>query len=113
MDDVMSKVFACRKDELEPGDARRIDFPDRKPVAVFNVDGSFYATDDTCTHGEASLSDGFVEGCVVECPFHSGTFDVCTGKALTHPVTESLKVYPIRIEGDAVYVVIGDESGAD
>ncbi len=109
MDQVMNKVFACKTTELQPGDARRIDLPDQPPVAVFNVDGNFYATDDTCTHGDASLSEGFMEGCVIECPFHSGTFDVCTGKALTHPVTKSLKVYPIRIEEGSVFVVLDDE----
>lgn len=104
----MNKVFACKTTDLQPGDACRVELPDHPPVAVFNVEGKFYATDDTCTHGDASLSDGFMEGCVIECPFHSGTFDVCTGKALTHPVTQSLKVYPIRIEEGGVFVVVGD-----
>jgi nitrite reductase/ring-hydroxylating ferredoxin subunit len=108
----MNKVFACNTADLQPGDGRRIDVPDHTPVAVFNVDGKFYAADDTCTHGDASLSDGFMEGCIIECPFHAGTFDVCTGKALTHPVTKSLQVYPIQIEDGRVFIVLGDD-GSD
>jgi nitrite reductase/ring-hydroxylating ferredoxin subunit len=103
-----TKVYACKAADVRPGDAVRIVEARHAPVAVFNVDGRFYATDDRCTHGEASLSDGFLEGCVVECPFHAGTFDVCTGQALTHPVTESLRTYPIRIEDGNVFVMLDE-----
>jgi nitrite reductase/ring-hydroxylating ferredoxin subunit len=106
MDKAVDEVFVCKKSELKPGDGYKVTLPDHSPVAVFNVNGELYATDDTCTHGEASLSDGFLEGCVVECPFHGGTFDVRTGKALTYPVTEPLKTYPLKIEGDYVYVMV-------
>ena len=48
-------------------------------IAVFNVDGDLYAIDDTCTHQDASLSDGWLEGCAVECPLHAACFDLRTG----------------------------------
>ena len=63
-----------------------------------------YATDNRCTHGDALLSDGFLEGNQIECPFHQGRFDVCTGKALCAPWTEDIRVYPVRIENKRVLV---------
>jgi naphthalene 1,2-dioxygenase system ferredoxin subunit len=68
------------------------------------VQGELYATDNLCTHGAARLSDGFLEGREIECPFHQGRFDVCTGKALCAPLTENIRVYPVRIENKRVFV---------
>jgi nitrite reductase/ring-hydroxylating ferredoxin subunit len=75
-------------------------------VALFRVGDQFYATDDICTHAEASLSDGYVDGDVVECPFHSARFCIRTGKALSLPASEPLKTYPVKIEDGAVCVDI-------
>lgn len=102
----VSKVFACRAGDLAAGDAVRVTPAGQAAVAVFNVDGQFYATADRCTHGEASLSDGFLEGCVVECPFHAGTFDVCTGQALGYPASDALRTHPICIEDGNVFVLL-------
>jgi naphthalene 1,2-dioxygenase system ferredoxin subunit len=68
------------------------------------VDGEVFASDNRCTHGDALLSDGFLEGNVIECPFHQGRFDVCTGKALCAPLTEDIRVYPVRIENKRIWV---------
>ncbi|MFN6060721.1 MAG: non-heme iron oxygenase ferredoxin subunit, partial [Burkholderiales bacterium] len=65
-----------------------------KEIALYEVQGELYATDNLCTHGAARLSDGFLEGREIECPFHQGRFDVCTGKALCAPLTENIRVYP-------------------
>ncbi len=77
-------------------------------IAIFNVGGKFYATHDICTHEFATLSEGFVEGDVIECPLHAGTFHIPTGKALSPPVTEDLRTYPVKVEGDDIYVGIPD-----
>jgi naphthalene 1,2-dioxygenase ferredoxin component len=69
-----------------------------KDIALFEVEGEVFATDNTCTHGHARLSDGFLEGREIECPLHQGRFDVCTGKALCAPLTEGIKSYAVRIE---------------
>jgi nitrite reductase/ring-hydroxylating ferredoxin subunit len=95
-------VVACKVAEVPPGEGKRIELPGRAPIAVFNVGGRFYAIDDTCTHGEASLCEGFADGTVVECPFHAGTFDLVTGKALTFPATEPVRAYAARVEGEDV-----------
>jgi nitrite reductase/ring-hydroxylating ferredoxin subunit len=103
----VSLTFACRVSEVAPGEMRQVTVAERPPIAIYNVDGELYATEDTCTHGQASLSEGYLDGGVVECPFHAGTFDVRTGRALTFPCTEPLKTYPVQRDGDDVFLDLG------
>jgi len=88
---------------LVPGDVTSVTVGD-KELALYEVDGEVYASDNRCTHGDALLSDGFLEGHHIECPFHQGRFDVCTGKALCAPLTEDIRVYPVRIENNRIWV---------
>jgi naphthalene 1,2-dioxygenase system ferredoxin subunit len=88
---------------LVPGDVTAVTVGD-KSLALYEVNGEVFATDNRCTHGDALLSDGFLEGTVIECPFHQGRFDVCTGKALCAPLTEDIRVYPVRLENSRVWV---------
>jgi len=76
-----------------------------EPVCLYNVGGTICATQDTCTHAQASLSDGFMDGDLIECPLHQATFDVRTGKAMSPPATEDLRVYPVRVDGDEISVM--------
>lgn len=69
-----------------------------KEIALYEVDGEVFATDNVCTHGQARMSDGFLEGRELECPMHQGRFDVCTGQALCALLSENLKTYAVRIE---------------
>ena len=69
-----------------------------KEIALYEVDGKVFATDNLCTHGHARLSDGFLEGHEIECPLHQGRFDVCSGKALCAPLVENIRTYAVRIE---------------
>jgi naphthalene 1,2-dioxygenase system ferredoxin subunit len=69
-----------------------------RELALYGVNGQVYVTDNLCTHGAAKLSDGFLEGHEIECPFHQGRFDICTGKALCEPLSDDLKTYTVRIE---------------
>ena len=78
---------------------RRIDHNGRA-YAVFNVAGAYHVSDDTCTHGFASLSEGELAGHVITCPWHGGAFDVRTGAALAPPCTDPLRVHRCRVEGD-------------
>lgn len=89
--------------DLEQGDAMQVTVG-RKEIALYNVDGEFYATDDICTHAYASLADGYVEGDQIECPLHGACFDIKTGKALTPPANRDLATYPVKIDGDTVHV---------
>lgn len=69
-----------------------------KEIALYEVEGEVFATDNICTHGHARMSDGFLEGREIECPLHQGKFDVCSGQALCAPLTENIKTYAVRIE---------------
>ena len=75
-----------------------------REIALYEVEGEVFVTDNLCTHGAARLSDGFLEGREIECPLHQGRFDVCTGKAMCAPLTQDLRVYPVRIENKRVLV---------
>ena len=81
---------------------------DEKQIAVYNVNGTFYATDNVCTHAFALLSDGLLADCVVECPLHNARFDVRTGAVLTSPAERALECYPVRLNGDIVEVLLPD-----
>lgn len=73
-------------------------------VCLYNLEGQIFATEDTCTHAQASLADGFIYEGKIECPLHQGQFDIRTGKAASAPCTIDLKVYSVKVEGDAIYV---------
>jgi naphthalene 1,2-dioxygenase system ferredoxin subunit len=77
-----------------------------KSFALYQVDGEIYATDNICTHGNARLCDGFLEGHEIECPLHQGKFDIRNGKAMCAPLTEDVKIYPVKIEGTRVFVEV-------
>ena len=76
----------------------------KQEIAIYNLGGEFYATDDICTHAYASLADGYIEGDQIECPLHGGCFDIKTGKALTAPLTQDIKTYEVKIDGDDILV---------
>ena len=77
-----------------------------KSFALYQVDGEIYATDNICTHGNARLCDGFLEGHEIECPLHQGKFDIRNGKAMCAPLTEDVKTYLVKIEGTRVFVEV-------
>jgi nitrite reductase/ring-hydroxylating ferredoxin subunit len=95
---------ATRQD-VEPGNARCIEAAGHY-IALYNVDGTFYATDDECSHAEASLSDGWLEDYEITCPLHGSAFDVRTGRPLCLPATKPVRTYPVRVEGDDIYVEV-------
>lgn len=81
-------------------------------IAVFRTeDDEFYALDDICTHGNASLADGWVEGAEVECPLHSGKFCLKTGKVLSMPAVEDMPTHKVEVRGDEVWLYPGMPAG--
>jgi len=73
-------------------------------LAIYNIDGTLYATDNICTHAFALLSDGFLNDDTIECPLHAARFDVKTGKVLCAPATVDIRTYAVRIEGDDILI---------
>ncbi|HRH85507.1 MAG TPA: non-heme iron oxygenase ferredoxin subunit [Rubrivivax sp.] len=104
----MSPIPLCPADEVWEGTIKLAVLPDGHRIALYQVDGKFFATDDTCTHGEASLSEfGSVEGHIVECSFHNGSFDIRSGEACAMPCSVALRTWPIRIV-DRQVCLVGD-----
>lgn len=103
----MAWVKACDEGALGDGEAVVVDVD--PPIAVFNVDGEYYATDDTCTHDKYSLADGYIDDDVVECALHMAKFSIRTGKALSLPATRDLVTYPVKVEGGEVLVDVSGE----
>ena len=77
-----------------------------RDIALYNAGGEIFATDNVCTHGQARLCEGFLEGHEIECPLHQGKFDIRTGAPTCAPVTEAIRSYPIRIEGGRVFLAL-------
>ena len=91
--------------DLSAGEGKTVDM-EGKSIALFNVDGIFYAMDDACTHVGGSLGDGSLDGETVTCPLHGAQFNVKTGEVLGPPAGSNVKSYPVKVEGDAVMVEI-------
>ena len=77
---------------------------DKELVCLYNLGGRIYATDDICTHEEASLADGFIEGDCIECPLHQARFHIPTGEVRAPPADTDLRVFPVNVEGNDILV---------
>jgi len=77
-----------------------------KSLALYRVEGEVFVTDNICTHGQARLCDGFLEGFEIECPLHQGRFDIRDGKAMCAPLTQDVQVYPLKIENGRVLIEV-------
>lgn len=97
--------LVAKTTEIPENEAKRVILGDNQ-IALFNLDGEFYATDDICSHAYASLSEGYVEDGCVECPLHAGLFDIKTGKAMGVPVTVDIRTFPVRVEGEDIYIEV-------
>src|SRR5262245_40360246 len=97
------KMELCSVSDVAPGAALKVERGDLA-LAVFNVDGAFYVTDDACTHGPGSLSEGYVEGDIVECNFHNGQFNIKTGEVVAPPCMVPVKTYPAVVEDGKVFI---------
>jgi len=86
----------CRAADVPPGSAIKVEQAGLE-LAVFNVDGEFFVTDDLCTHGPGSLSEGYIDGDVVECNFHNGQFNIRTGEVVSPPCMVPVKAYPVTV----------------
>lgn len=100
-------ISVCNVDDIPEGEAYR--FHADVPIAVFNSGGSLYAIDDTCTHQDASLADGWVEDCMVECPLHAACFDLRTGRPSGPPAKTPVRTHTVIVSDQVVYVQLSDQ----
>ena len=98
-------IDACATKDIDEEDLIPWEYNGQR-IAIYKIKKGFFATDLFCTHEEESMEEGLVIDCVIECPLHGGRFDICTGKALSAPVYEDLKTYPVKVEGGRVFVKI-------
>jgi naphthalene 1,2-dioxygenase system ferredoxin subunit len=92
-------------DDFAASDAIAVDVGQRQ-IAIYLVDGAVFATDNRCSHGDARLCDGFVDGHEIECPHHQGRFDIRTGEATGPPAKKALAVYPAKVDGGRVLLLL-------
>lgn len=97
-------------EDVPPGHAARVEI-DETPVAIFNCNGTFYALDDTCSHAEASLSDGDLDlsRCAIECPLHGSAFDLASGEPLSLPAVEPVRVHQVDTTDGRLRIALSDE----
>jgi 3-phenylpropionate/trans-cinnamate dioxygenase ferredoxin subunit len=96
-------VTVAKTGDVEPGRVAVYEVGDRR-IALCNVEGTFYAIDDVCTHDGGALDQGQLDGPQIECPRHGARFDVRDGRALTLPAVKPVRSYPLRVDGDAIEV---------
>lgn len=105
MSEAVRRVNLCKVSDVMEGTAIRVETAGLT-LAIFNLNGVFYVTDDACTHGPGSLSEGAILGDVVECDFHNGSFNIKTGHVVDPPCIVPLKTYPAKVEGEEVFIEI-------
>ena len=101
------RIKVAATSELLAGEGTTVE-ADGKELALFNVDGVFYAIDNTCTHVGGPLGDGTLDGEIVSCPWHGAEFNVATGEVVCPPGEKNVRTYPVTVEGDDVFVDLGD-----
>ena len=105
-------VALCAAADVEPDTPVRV-LLDNVAFAVFSLDGQFYATQDQCTHGPGSLSEGFVMGNEIECPFHQGRFDIRTGQPTGAPCIEALRTWTVHVINGQIAIDPAEQRGVE
>ncbi|MBI4533406.1 MAG: non-heme iron oxygenase ferredoxin subunit [Candidatus Melainabacteria bacterium] len=96
---------AAKVSDIHPGESRLIELSGHK-IALFNVEGQFYAIGNTCTHKGGPLSEGSVAQGLVQCPWHGAKFDLKTGANLAGPAQEPVPSYKVEIRGEDIYICL-------
>lgn len=96
-------IELCTSADVAAGCATKVE-TNSLTLAVFNIENQFYVTDDRCTHGPGSLSEGFIDGDVVECDFHNGAFNIRTGQVVAPPCMIPLRTYAVHAVDGKIYI---------
>jgi naphthalene 1,2-dioxygenase system ferredoxin subunit len=100
-------ISVASRADLAPGGMLAVSFGGRE-IALYDIGGEVYATDSLCTHAFAQLTDGTLEGGIIECPLHGGRFEVRTGKGLGPPIPCDLQTYPVRVVDNEIQLLLRD-----
>jgi nitrite reductase/ring-hydroxylating ferredoxin subunit len=95
----------CAADDVPENGTLRVVVAGYPPLAMYNLSGAFYATEDRCSHGEASLSGGFIEGDCIVCPLHFGSFDIRTGAPVDSPCSREIQTYAIAEQAGRLVLI--------
>jgi nitrite reductase/ring-hydroxylating ferredoxin subunit len=101
---MMEKIALCHVDSLEAGQMARFEPDGMDALLLINDGGEFRLIEDDCTHAIASLSEGRLEGRIIFCPLHGGSFDIVTGKAKSLPCKQALRTFGVAVEDGVVYL---------
>ena len=100
----MGRIIVAKTNEIKPNQIKQVSI-DGKDIVVMNIDGSYFAINDTCTHAGGSLSEGKVEGSIITCDWHGAQFDCKSGKLVKFPAKiDDLESYNVVIESDTIFV---------
>jgi nitrite reductase/ring-hydroxylating ferredoxin subunit len=100
-----SRIELCQAGDVAIGEVLKVETAGLA-VAVFNLDGTFYVTDDACTHGPGSLSEGCIDGDNIECNFHQGVFNIRTGEVVAPPCIVPVKTYKAVVDNGVVFIEV-------
>ena len=106
----MAETIVCPTSDVAENSVKRFEVGTTS-LAVYNIGGKFFATDDECTHGAASLAEGILDDDVIECTLHFGAFNVKTGKAVAAPCFVPLRTYKVVVRDGQVVVDLDKEAG--
>lgn len=99
------RIELCKTGDVAPSETLLVEIDDEDlMLTVYNVEGEFFVTNDECTHGPGSLSEGVLDGYIIECDFHNGAFDIRTGEVVAPPCMTPLKTYSVVVENDVVLI---------
>ncbi|MGH6988285.1 MAG: non-heme iron oxygenase ferredoxin subunit [Stellaceae bacterium] len=105
MNDHEKWVTVAKRGDLPAGEIKGVTIG-KQEIALYNLDGEFYATDNVCSHAYAQLSDGFLDHGQIVCPLHAGCFDIKTGKAMEPPAEDDIRTFPVRLVGDDIQIAV-------
>ena len=103
MSDTENLIELCAKADIAEGEILKVETGNLE-LAVYHVEGQFYVTDNECTHGPGELSEGYLDGHVIECDFHQGCFDIRDGQVVAPPCIVALKTYKVVPHDTAVVI---------
>ncbi|WP_167475456.1 bifunctional 3-phenylpropionate/cinnamic acid dioxygenase ferredoxin subunit [Nocardia arthritidis] len=107
-----AELFVAEAADLPVGAVATVRPEHGAPISVFHTADGLFAIDDTCTHQDASLADGWVDGCTVECPLHESCFDLRTGQVSGPPAKVAVRTHPVRVSDGRIFVMAVSGSGS-